>query len=165
MKSNSDLKKSQLINNEGNKIIMKKIIITSLAILISVGGLTTALASTKTGISQDELTYLKSINPFITMSEGNSLKQQRKQLDDLHKQVEELELEYGILVDNTKNPNKVPKSLDDLTAEQRKYHSQLIDDIWSEELRFLDAQYKAGLVKENDYKIDKKSFEEFRDNN
>ncbi|KOP72409.1 hypothetical protein AMS59_15880 [Lysinibacillus sp. FJAT-14745] len=144
---------------------MKKTIITSLAILISIGGLTTALASTKTGISQDELTYLKSINPSITMSEGNSLKQQRKQLDDLHKQVEELEFDYGILVDNTKNPNKEPKKLDELTAEKRKKHSQLIDKVWSKELQFLDAQYKAGLIKEDDYKIEKKNFEELRDNN
>lgn len=144
---------------------MKKIIITSLVILISVGGLTTAIASTKTGISQDEQAYFKTINPDISSSEVESLMKLREQVDGISKQSEKLELEYGILVDNTKDPNKEPKNPEELSEEQRNKLSQLNDKFWNGELEFLEASYKAGLVKEDDYKIDKKSFEEFRDNN
>lgn len=144
---------------------MKKTIITSLAILISIGGLTTALASTKTENYKDELAYFKTINPDITSSEVESLMELRKQVDEFHKQSEQLELEYGILVDNTKNPNKEPKNPEELTEVQRNKLSQANDKFWNGELEFLEASYKAGLVKEDDYKIDKKNFEEIRDNN
>ncbi|TQR20839.1 hypothetical protein [Psychrobacillus vulpis] len=150
---------------------MKKATIATLTIVIAMGlsintfANTNTKTNTKNEIFQNELTYLKSINPGITSIEVVSLKKDRDQLDELHKQLEKLELDYGILVDNTKNPNKEPKSLDDLTAEQRKNHSQLIDKIWSEELRFLDAQYKAGLIKEDNYKVDKSNFEYLREKN
>ena len=142
---------------------MKKTIITSLAILISIGGISTALASTKTENYKDELAYLRTINPDITNSEVESLMKLRKQVDEIHEQSEKLELEYGILVDNTKTPNKEPKNPEELTAEQRIKLSQASDKFWNGELQFLEASYKAGLVKEDDYKIDKKNFEEARD--
>lgn len=144
---------------------MKKVTITTLTIVLAMGLSTVAFAnsSTTTELSNKALAYLKSINPRITSSEADSLMKQRKQLDELHKQIEKLELDYGILVDNTKDPNKEPKSLDDLTAEQRKNHAQLLDKMWGEELRFLDAQYKAGLIKKDDYKVDKKNFENLRE--
>ncbi len=144
---------------------MKKTIITSLAILISIGGLSTAWASTKTEDYKDELAYFRTINPEITSSQVESLMKLRKQVDEIHEQSEKLELEYGILVDNTKNPNKEPKNPEDLTAEQRNKLSQANDKFWNGELQFLEASYKAGLVKEDAYKIDKKNFEEARDNN
>lgn len=146
---------------------MKKVTITTLVIVLAMGLSTIAFAnsSTKTELSNKELAYLKSVNPSITSSEVDSLMKQRKELDELHQQIEKLELDYGILVDNTKDPNKEPKSLDDLTAEQRKNHSQLLDKIWSEELRFLDAQYKAGLIEKDIYKVDKKNFENIREKN
>ncbi|MGE7024422.1 hypothetical protein [Solibacillus cecembensis] len=166
---------------------MKKTIITSLAILISIGGLTTVLASTKTGISQDELahsktvnpdisssetetyqnelTYFKTINPNISRSQVESLMKLREQVDGISKQLERLELEYGILVDNTKDPNKEPKNPEELTVEQLNKLSQAYEKFWNGELEFLEASYKAGITNENDYKIDKESFEDARDNN
>ncbi|MGZ9584306.1 hypothetical protein [Paenibacillus marinisediminis] len=146
---------------------MKKVIITTLAIAITMGVSTYTFAnpSTNSELSKEELAYSKSINPSITSSEVDSLIKQRKQLDELHKQLENLELDYGILVDNTKEPNKEPISLNDLTAEQREDYVQLTDKMWSEELRFLDAQYNAGLIKEDIYNEDKKNFEDFREQN
>ncbi|MGG0185465.1 hypothetical protein [Bacillus rhizoplanae] len=146
---------------------MKKIIITTLAI-VSVMGLATntfANTGTKTEVSKEELTYLKSINPSITNSEADSLMKQRKQIDELHKQLEQVRLDYGILVDNTKDPNKEPKNLDDLTAKQRENYLQLSKKMWDAEIQFLDAQYKAGLIKEDVYKADKKNFEDLRQKN
>ncbi len=144
---------------------MKKVTITTLAIVMAMGFSTYTFANTNTKpeVSKEELTYLKSINPSITSTKVDSLMKQRNQLDELYKQLQKLELDYGILVDNTKDPNKEPKILDDLTAEQREKHFQLSDKIWSEELRFLDAQYKAGLIKEDDYKLDKRNFEDLRE--
>jgi|GEM_PF-2497624 len=166
---------------------MKKKIITSLAILISIGGLSTAFActkidnyqgelaqsktinpdisSSKTENYQYEIAHFKTINPDISRSEVESLMKLREQVDEISKQSEKLELEYGILVDNTKNPNKEPKNPEELTEEQRNKLSQLSDKFWNGELEFLEATYKAGLIKEDDYKIDKKSFEYARDNN
>lgn len=148
---------------------MKKVIITTLTIVTTIALSTSAFAFTntnkKTEISKEELEYSKTINPNITESELESLNKQRKQLDELHKQMEKLELDYGILVDNTKDPNKEPtKSVDDLTTEERKNHLELLTEIWDGEIQFLDAQYKVGLIKEDIYKEDKKNFEEIRKN-
>jgi hypothetical protein len=142
---------------------MKKTIITSLAILISIGGLSTAWAKSDNYIN--ELAYFKTINPAITQSEVESLMKLRKQVDKIHEQSEKLELEYGILVDNTKDPNKEPRNPEELTAEQRNKLSQANIKFWNGELAILEASYKAGLISEDNYKIDKKSFEKARDNN
>jgi len=143
---------------------MKKTIMTSIAILISIGGLSTAWANTKSDNYKEELAHFKTINPDITKSEVESLMKLRKQVDEIHEQSEKLELEYGILVDNTKDPNKEPKNPEDLTSEQRNKLSQATIKFWNGELEFLEASYKAGLISEDDYKIDKKSFEKARDN-
>lgn len=147
---------------------MKKMIITTLTVVATMVLSTSAFAFTdtskKTEISKEELKYSKAINPNITESELKSLKKQRNQLDELHKQIEKLEIDYGILVDSKKDPNKEPKSMDDLTAEQRKNHLELLVKFWDGEIQFLDAQYKAGLIKEDIYKEDKKNFEEIRKN-
>lgn len=146
---------------------MKKIMITALSIGIVMGLSTIAFANTgtKTEIYKEELAHFKSINPSITSSEVDSLMKQREQLDALHKQLDELELSYRIRVDNTKDPNEEPKHLDDLTTTQRENCLQLSLKIWDEELKFLDAQYKAGLIKEDIYRTDKKNFQYFKDEN
>ncbi|MGA3601171.1 MULTISPECIES: hypothetical protein [Lysinibacillus] len=141
---------------------MKKTIITSLAILISIGGLTTAFASTKTENYKEELAYFQTINPDITKSEVKSVMELREQVDKFGEQSEKLELEYGILVNE---PNKEPKNPEELTVEQLNKLSQAYEKFWNGELEFLEASYKAGLTNENDYKIDKESFEDARDNN
>ncbi|ENQ3080275.1 TPA: hypothetical protein ROX98_003795 [Bacillus pseudomycoides] len=149
---------------------MKKMIITTLAIATTIGIATTmvlstdAFADTKTETSIGVLAHFKSINPSITNSEVDAIMKQRNQLDELNNQIEKLELDYGILVDSTKDPDKEPKSMDDLTAEQRKNHLELLIKFWDGEIQFLDAQYKAGLIKEDIYKEDKKNFEEARKN-
>ncbi|MCM3736130.1 hypothetical protein M3215_09905 [Bacillus cytotoxicus] len=153
---------------------MKKMIITTLAIVTTIGIAATMVLSTdafanidtktKTETSPEVLAHFKSINPSITNSEVDSIMEQRNQLDELHKQIEKLELDYGILVDNTKDPNKEPKSIDDLTAEQRKNYIELRVKFWDGEIQFLDAQYKAGLIKKDIYKEDKKNFEVARKN-
>ena len=141
---------------------MKKTIITSLAILISIGGLTTALASTKTETYKDELAYFQTINPDITKSEVKSVIELREQVDKFGEQSEKLELEYGILVNE---PNKEPKNPEELTVDQLNKLSQAYEKFWNGELEFLEESYKARLTNENDYKIDKESFEDARDNN
>lgn len=141
---------------------MKKTIITSLAILISIGGLTTVFASTKTENYKEELAYFQTINPDITKSEVKSVMELREQVDKFGEQSEKLELEYGILVNE---PNKEPKNPEELTVEQLNKLSQAYEKFWNGELEFLEASYKAGLTNENDYKIDKESFEDARDNN
>ncbi|WP_427108458.1 hypothetical protein [Lysinibacillus xylanilyticus] len=141
---------------------MKKTIITSLAILISIGGLTTAFASTKTENYKEELAYFQTINPDITKSEVKSVMELREQVDKFGEQSEKLELEYGILVNE---PNKEPKNPEELTVEQLNKLSQAYEKFWNGELEFLEASYKAGLTNEDNYKIDKESFEDARDNN
>lgn len=146
---------------------MKKIMITTLSIGIVMGLSTIAFANTgtKTEIYKEELAHAKSINPSITSSEVDSLMKQREILDELYKQINKLELSYGILVDNTKDPNKEPKHPDDLTKTQRENYLQLKIKIWDEELQFLDTQYKAGLIKEDIYRTDTKNFQYFKDEN
>ncbi|AIW87876.1 hypothetical protein bwei_5333 [Bacillus mycoides] len=132
-------------------------ILTTGVIVLGEPGSSVADSGTNTKISKEILTHFKSKNPSITESEIDSIMKQRKQLDELHEQMEKLELDYGILVDD---PNKEPtKSLDDLTAEQRKNHRQLLTEIWDGEIQFLDAGYKAGLIDEDSYKEDKRNFE------
>lgn len=147
---------------------MKKVIITALTIVTTMALSTSVFAfantSKKTEISKEELEYSKAINPNITESELKFINKQRDQLDKLHKQLEKLELDYGILVDNTKDPNKEPtKSVNDLTAKERKNYLELLNKIWDGEIQFLDAQYKVGLIKEDIYKEDKKNFEEIKE--
>ncbi|CAH2464401.1 MULTISPECIES: hypothetical protein [Bacillus cereus group] len=132
-------------------------ILTTGVIVLGEPGSSVADSGTNTKISKEILTHFKSKNPSITESEIDSIMKQRKQLDELHEQMEKLELDYGILVND---PNKEPtKSVDDLTAEQRKNHRQLLTKIWDGEIQFLDARYKAGLIDEDSYKEDKRNFE------
>ncbi|CAH2465037.1 hypothetical protein [Bacillus mycoides] len=136
-------------------------ILTTGVIVLGEPGSSVANSGTNTKISKEILTHFKSINPSISESEIDSIMKQRKQLDELHKQMEKLERDYGILIDD---PNKEPtKSVDDLTAEQRKNHCQLLTKIWDEEIQFLDAQYKAGLIEEGSYKEDRKNFENMKE--
>ncbi|CAI8769020.1 MULTISPECIES: hypothetical protein [Bacillus] len=146
---------------------MKKIMIATLSIGIVMGLSTIAFANTgtKTEIYKEELAHFKTINPDITILEVDLVMKQRKQLDELYEQLEKLELNYGIRVDNTKDPNKEPKHLDDLTTTQRENCLQLNIKIWDEELQFLDVQYKAGLIKEDMYRTEKKNFTYFKDEN
>lgn len=144
---------------------MKKIIITTLSIgmLMALSTVTFANTGTKTEIYKEELAHFKTINPNVTSSEVDSIMKQDKELKELYKQSEELEMNYGILIDNTKDPNKEPKHLDDLTTAQRKNCLQLIIKIWDKELQILDAEYKAGLIKEDIYTIQKKDFKDFKE--
>ncbi|PFM61816.1 hypothetical protein COJ48_20290 [Bacillus cereus] len=144
---------------------MKKIIITTLSLGLLMGLSTVVFANTssKTEGYAAELTHFKLTNPNITSSEVNSIMKQKEELDELYKQLDELELRYGIRVDNTKNPHKEPKHLDDLPTVQREKCLQLSIKIWDEELQFLDAQYKAGLIKEDIYTIEKNNFNSFKE--
>ncbi|HDR7642129.1 hypothetical protein A6283_23540 [Bacillus wiedmannii] len=133
-------------------------ILTTGVIVLGKPGSSVANSGTNTKISKEMLAHFKSQNSSITESEIDSIMKQRKQLDGLYKQMEKLELDYGILVDD---PNKEPtKSVDDLTAEQRKNHHQLSTKIWDGEIQFLDAQYKVGLIEEDIYKEDKRHYED-----
>ncbi|MED0986148.1 hypothetical protein [Bacillus paramycoides] len=144
---------------------MKKIIITTLSLGLLMGLSTVVFANTssKTEGYAAELTHFKLTNPNITSSEVDSIMKQREELDVLYKQLDELELRYGIRVDNTKNPHKEPKHLDDLPTAQREKCLQLSIKIWDEELQFLDAQYKAGLIKEDMYTVEKNNFKSFKE--
>jgi hypothetical protein len=112
---------------------------------------------------EEELAYSKTINPNIKNSEVHSLRKQRNQLDELHRKLDKLELDYGILVDNTKYPNKELKGhTDERTAEKSKNHLELLTEIWNGEMRFLNARYKAGLIEKDMYKEDKSILEELK---
>lgn len=104
---------------------------------------------------EEELAYTKTINPNIKKSEVHSLRKQRNQLDELHKKLDKLELDYGILVDNTKH-------MDERTAEKSKNHIELLTEIWYEEMHFLNARYKAGLIEKDMYEEDKSILEELK---
>ncbi|WP_144506529.1 hypothetical protein [Bacillus mycoides] len=106
---------------------------------------------------EEELAYSKTINPNIKNSEVHSLRKQRNQLDELHKKLDKLELDYGI------HPNKELKGhTDERTAEKSKNHLELLTEIWYGEMRFLDARYKAGLIEKDMYKEDKSILEELK---
>jgi hypothetical protein len=124
---------------------------------------TFANTGNKNEISKGKLMYYKSINPSITNLEINSLMEYRKQLDELYKQIDKLEKDYGTLVDYEKEQNKEPKRLADLTEKQRENYFKLSEKIWKKELEFLDAQYKFGLKKKDIYIDDKELIEDLRD--
>ncbi|PGW29309.1 hypothetical protein [Bacillus cereus] len=144
---------------------MKKIMITTLSLGLLLGLSTVVLANTgsKTESYAEELAHFKLTNPNITRSEVHSIMKQREELDELYKQVDVLELNYGIRVDNTKDPHKEPKHRDDLPKYQREKCIQLSIKILEKEIQFLDTQYKAGLIKRDVYTIDKNNFNHFKD--
>ncbi|OJD65075.1 hypothetical protein [Bacillus albus] len=141
---------------------MKKVAIAIvIAIILPIN--TFANTGNKNEISKEKLMYFKSINPSITNLEINSLMEHRKQLDELYKQIDKLEKDYGTLVDYEKEQNKEPKRLADLTEKQLENYFKLSDKIWKKELEFLDAQYKFGLIKKDIYIVDKELIEDLRD--
>ncbi|PGO33090.1 hypothetical protein CN984_05575 [Bacillus cereus] len=144
---------------------MKKIMITTLSLGLLLGLSTVVFANTdlKTESYAAELAHFKLTNPNITSSEADSIMKQREELDELYKQVDALELNYGVRVDNTKDPHKEPVHRDDLPKAQRKKCMQLSIKIWDKEIQLLDAQYKAGLIKEDVYTVDKNNFKYFKD--
>ncbi|MED0997746.1 hypothetical protein P4T34_20190 [Bacillus mobilis] len=144
---------------------MKKIMITTLSLGLLLGVSTVVFANTgiKTENYAAELAHFKLTNPNITSSEVNSIMQQREELDELYKQIDALELNYGVRVDNTKDPHKEPIHRDDLPKAQREKCMQLSIKIWDKEIQLLDVQYKAGLIKEDVYTVDKNNFKYFKD--
>lgn len=141
---------------------MKKVAIAIIiAIILPIN--TFANTGNKNEISKEKLMYHKSINPIITNLEINSLMEYRKQLDELYKQIDKLEKDYGTLVDYEKEQNKEPKRLADLTEKQLENYFKLSEKIWEKELEFLDAQYKFGLIKKDIYIVDKELIEDLRD--
>ncbi|WP_144499528.1 hypothetical protein [Bacillus sp. FDAARGOS_235] len=141
---------------------MKKVaisIIIAMALPINTFGNT----GNKNEISKEKLMYFKSINPSITNLEVNSLMEHREHLDELYKQIDKLEKDYGTLVDYEKEQNKEPKRLADLTEKQLENYFNLSEKIYKKELEFLDAQYKFGLIKKDIYIVDKELIEELRD--
>lgn len=144
---------------------MKKIMITTLSLGLLLGLSTVVFANTdlRTESYTAELAHFKLTNPNITKSEVNSIMKQREELDELYKQVEALELSYVVRVDNTKDPHKEPIHRDDLPKAQREKCIQLSIKIWDKEIQLLDAQYKAGLIKEDVYTVDKNNFKYFKD--
>ncbi|BCC49400.1 hypothetical protein bcgnr5378_40300 [Bacillus cereus] len=143
---------------------MKKIMITTLSLALLMGASTVVFANTgsKTGNYVEELAHFKLTNPNITSSEVTSLMKQKEELDELYKQIEALELSYGVRVDNTKEPHKEPKHRDDLPKAQREKCIQLSIKILDKEIQLLDAQYKTGLIKEDVYTVDKNNFKYFK---
>ncbi|MGG1136524.1 hypothetical protein [Bacillus mycoides] len=144
---------------------MKKIIITtlSLGLLMGVSTVVFANTGTKTKAYAAELAHFKLTNPTITSSEVNSIMKQREELDELYNQLDQLELIYGVRVDNTKDPHKEPKHRDDLPTAQREKCIRLSIKTWDKEIQFLDAQYKANLIKEEIYKVEKSNFNSFKE--
>ncbi|MED0987759.1 hypothetical protein [Bacillus paramycoides] len=144
---------------------MKKIAIATIAITIAMVLPINTFANTdsKNEISKEKLMYFKSINPSITNLEANLLMEHRKQLDELYKQIEKLEKNYGTLVEYEKEKNKEPKRLADLTEKQLENYFKLSEKIWKKELQFLDAQYKFNLIKKDIYIVDKELIEDLRD--
>lgn len=144
---------------------MKKMTIATIAIAVALVSPINTFSDTdsKNEISKDKLMFSESINPSITKLELNLLMEHRKQLDELYKQIEGLEKDYGTLVDYEKEENKEPKRLADLTEKQLENYFKLSEKIWEKELQFLDAQYKFGLVKKNIYIEDKGLIEDLRD--
>ncbi|PER82269.1 hypothetical protein [Bacillus cereus] len=144
---------------------MKKMTIATIAIAVALVSPINTFSDTdsKNEISKDKLMFSESINPSITKLELNLLMEHRKQLDELYKQIEGLEKDYGTLVDYEKEDNKEPKRLADLTEKQLENYFKLSEKIWEKELQFLDAQYKFGLVKKNIYIEDKRLIEDLRD--
>ncbi|MGE7940053.1 hypothetical protein [Bacillus paramycoides] len=144
---------------------MKKVTIATVAIAIAMALPVNTFANTgnKNEISKEKLMYFKSINPSITNLEVNALMEHRKQLDELYKQIDKLEKDYGTLVDYEKEQNKEPKRLADLTEKQLENYFKLSEKIWKKELQFLDAQYKFGLIKKDIYIVDKELIEDLRD--
>lgn len=141
---------------------MKKVAI-SIVIAMALPINTFATTGNKNEISKEELMYFKSINPSITNLEVNSLMEHRKQLDELYKQIDELEKDYGTLVDYEKEQNKELKILAELTDKQLENYFKLSEKIWKKELEFLDTQYKFGLIKKDIYIVDKELIEDLRD--
>lgn len=141
---------------------MKK---AAIAIVIAIALPINTFANTgnKNEISKEKLMYFKSINPSITKLEVNSLMEHREHLDELYKQIDKLEKDYGTLVDYEKEQNKEPKRLADLTEKQLENYFNLSEKIYKKELEFLDAQYKFGLIKKDIYIVDKELIEDLRD--
>lgn len=141
---------------------MKKVAI-SIIIAMALPINTFANTDNKNEISKEKLMYFKSINPSITNLEVNSLIEHREHLDELYKQIDKLEKDYGTLVDYEKEQNKEPKRLADLTEKQLENYFNLSVKIYKKELEFLDAQYKFGLIKKDIYIVDKELIEDLRD--
>ncbi|HDR7367114.1 hypothetical protein [Bacillus toyonensis] len=141
---------------------MKKVAI-SIIIAMALPINTFANTGNKNEISKEKLMYFKSINPSITNLEVNSLIEHREHLDELYKQIDKLEKDYGTLVDYEKEQNKEPKRLADLTEKQLENYFNLSVKIYKKELEFLDAQYKFGLIKKDIYIVDKELIEDLRD--
>lgn len=140
---------------------MKKIILISLTAftILGVGAASTVYAMNKQN-TLDETTYLKELNPHISKEEITNIKSEQTTRDALQKEQTDLSLTYGILVDNEKDGNKEPVALEDLSATQQQTYQQLNKKVWKQELRLLEAQYKSGLVSDQDYKADKTSWEQ-----
>lgn len=131
---------------------MKKMMIVSLTALsiLGIGAATTAYAMNKKA-TKEEMSYLKKINPNINEEAVTSLKEKRSELDQLHQELTDLSIKYGIIVDNEKDGNKEPIHVDDLDSAKRMTYNKLSKSVWEKEIQFLDAQYKAGLIKKADY--------------
>ncbi|PEK10679.1 hypothetical protein [Bacillus toyonensis] len=141
---------------------MKKVAI-SIIIAMALSINTFANTGNKNEISKEKLMYFKSINPSITNLEVNSMIEHREHLDELYKQIDKLEKDYGTLVDYEKEQNKEPKRLADLPEKQLENYFNLSEKIYKKELEFLDAQYKFGLIKKDIYIVDKELIEDLRD--
>ncbi|HCM88848.1 MULTISPECIES: hypothetical protein [Vagococcus] len=131
---------------------MKKMMIVSLTALsiLGIGAATTAYAMNNTA-TKEEMSYLKKINPNINEEAATSLKEKRTELDQLHQELTDLSIKYGIIVDNEKDGNKEAIHVDDLDSAKRSTYNKLSKNVWEKEIQFLDAQYEAGLIKKADY--------------
>jgi len=88
----------------------------------------------------------------------------QKQIDNLHKESEKTMMDYGIMVDNTKDPNAEPKAYDQLTKEQKDTLTKQLVKSYDLRLDYLKAQLDAGNMTKEDYEADKASTEYLKRN-
>ncbi|WP_346914792.1 hypothetical protein [Clostridium sp.] len=89
----------------------------------------------------------------------SSVEKLQKQIDNLDKEMEKSMKDYGIMVDNTKDPNAEPKSYDQLTKEQKDTLTKQLVKSYDLRLDYLKAQFDAGLMTKEIYEEDKASTE------
>lgn len=94
----------------------------------------------------------------------NKVEKLQKQIDDLHKESEKTMMDYGIMVDNTKDPNAEPKSYNELTKEQKDTLTKQLVKSYDLRLDYLKAQFDAGDMTKEDYEADKASTEYLKRN-
>lgn len=147
---------------------MKKKIMLLVGTILVVGAGVQGVKYVKAGKSiqkSEELSYMQTINPTITQEEVSDLMKEREKVDKLHEELTKLSIDYGIVVDNEKNPNKEPVKFENLSKEQLDKYTELSNLVWEGEIDFLQKEYEIGLITEEEYNKAKLDFESLKENN